>query len=209
MKITAIEPQKKKRRKNIFLDGEFGFGLSDENIIRFGLRIGDELTKEFIEEIRYTEEFSGAKRIALRSLARIMKTEQEIRRKLASFQFADSVIEKTIAFLAEHNFLNDEKYGELFVNDATQRKLLGKKLVFYQLQAKGIPKALAQQSVAKIDVESERRNAILLGQKKMALLTSSQKKLTIEQVRRRTGDFLLRRGFSSEIVFSVLKKLFS
>jgi regulatory protein len=208
MKITGIEPQKKKGRKNIFLDGAFAFGVSDENIMRFGVRIGDDVTHELVENIRIADEFSTAKKIAIRALARTMKTEKEIRKKLSSFGFGDTVIEATIAFLNEHNFLNDEKYGEIFVHDAMQRKPRGKKLVFFQLQAKGVAKELAYKSTERISEETERINASMLAEKKMELLLSSRK-LTIEQRKRRIGDFLLRRGFASEIVFSVIKKLFS
>jgi regulatory protein len=208
MKITGIEPQKKKGRKNIFLDGAFAFGVSDENIMRFGLCIGDDVTHELAEEIRNADEFSAAKKIALRALARTMKTEKEIRKKLSSFGFRDTVVEDTVIFLNDHNFLNDEKYGEMFVRDAMQRKLRGKKLVFYQLQAKGVSKELAYKSTERINEETERINASALAEKKMELLLSLQK-LTIDQRRRRIGDFLLRRGFTSEIVFSVIKKLFS
>jgi regulatory protein len=49
MKITRIEKQIKfKNRYNIFLDGEFAFGLYDDTILKFGLRTNDELSDEII-----------------------------------------------------------------------------------------------------------------------------------------------------------------
>ena len=50
-KITAIEVQKRTpNRVNIYLDGEFAFGLS--RIVAVWLRTGQELSEEKIEQLQ-------------------------------------------------------------------------------------------------------------------------------------------------------------
>ena len=37
--ITAIKPQKNKKRVNIHLERKFGFGIELENFVKFGLKV--------------------------------------------------------------------------------------------------------------------------------------------------------------------------
>ena len=68
MIITSIEEQKKKGRFNIFLDGEFAFGLYKETIYDFGLRVKDNLTEEKVRELKSYDEINfGKKRTLLQN----------------------------------------------------------------------------------------------------------------------------------------------
>ena len=50
--ITRIEPQKKNRqRRNIYLDGEFAFGLDEEVVAAYHLSEGDELTQAIVDTL--------------------------------------------------------------------------------------------------------------------------------------------------------------
>ena len=112
MRITRIEPQKKNpHRKNIYADEQFLIGVSDETLLRFGLRTGDELGDATLKALQATEELLGAKSVALRFLARRQRTEKEIRNKLREKEFGDEEIQKTIDDLRTLGFLNDEEFA--------------------------------------------------------------------------------------------------
>ena len=55
--ITSIKPQKNGKRVNIYLDGEYGFGLDLENFVKLGLKVEQEFTDEEIEKIIKKAEF--------------------------------------------------------------------------------------------------------------------------------------------------------
>ena len=56
MIVTKIERQKRNsQRVNLFLDGEFAFGIHDEVLLRSGIRKWDRLTEETLDTIRVSE----------------------------------------------------------------------------------------------------------------------------------------------------------
>jgi len=65
--ITALKPQKhNKERLNVYLDGEFAFGLAMEAAV--GLTVGQTLSAERIAALQDEDAFSRAKERALRYL---------------------------------------------------------------------------------------------------------------------------------------------
>ncbi|MBM2842078.1 MAG: recombination regulator RecX, partial [Bacteroidetes bacterium] len=96
MRVTKIESQKKNpRRKNVYADGEFVAGVSDETLLRSGLRTGDEISDERLKILIQEEETSSAKQVALRFLAHRPRTTKEIRDKLREKEFAEEEIKQT------------------------------------------------------------------------------------------------------------------
>ena len=76
MRITRIESQKKNpTRKNIYADGSYVAGVSDETLLRAALRSGDEITVEQLKALVSQEDTSSAKRTALRFIAHRPRTD--------------------------------------------------------------------------------------------------------------------------------------
>ena len=96
MKITAIEKQKKEGRYNIYLDGEFAFGLYKESIFDFGLRVNDELDENKITEIRECDETGFGKKVAYGFLNFKQRTEKEVRKKLKEKKISPKSTDKII-----------------------------------------------------------------------------------------------------------------
>ena len=207
MIITSIEQQKRANRYNIFCDGEFIVGVSIDSLVKFSLRKGEELVSATIEKIKHEEEFRSAKQSALRSLARSMRSEKEIREKLKNKKFHTEIIEEVILELRERDFLNDERFAKTFVADTSQRKNVGTRLLQQQLFRKGIAKQFIEESLKDVPVEQEMELALALAKKKKSQLNGSSKKLEQIQKKKRIGDLLLRRGFSSSITLKVLKQV--
>ena len=77
-KITAIVVQKRSpNRVNIYLDGEFAFGLA--RIVAAWLRTGQELSEEKIEQLQAEESRERAFQQALLFLSYRSRSEAEIR----------------------------------------------------------------------------------------------------------------------------------
>ncbi len=98
MKITLIEPQKKKGRYNVYIDDEFSFGIYQETLVKFGLRKNDELSEKKIKEIKDYDELNYGKKIAYRYLSYKQRSEQEVKNRLQKSKISARNIEKIIKF---------------------------------------------------------------------------------------------------------------
>ena len=202
MIITSIEEQKRKGRFNIFLDGEFAFGLYKETIYDFGLRVKDDLTEEKINEIKSYDEINFGKKAAIRFLNYKQRTEKEVYRKLKSHKLSDESINKIMFFLKEFKFVNDENYAKLFVESKKLLKPEGRRTVRMKLAQKGIGKELSEKSVS--ENYSEEEELI----KAKELYDKYRKKVRGKNEadkKQKCYRFLLSKGFTYDLINRVLK----
>lgn len=202
MIITSIEEQKKKGRFNIFLDGEFAFGLYKETIYDFGLRVKDVLTEEKINEIKSYDEINFGKKVAIRFLNYKQRTEKEVHGKLKSHKLSEESINKIIIFLKEFKFVNDENYAKLFVESKKILKPEGRRTVRMKLAQKGINKELSERSVSENYSEEEEfikaKELFDKYRKKVRGKNEADKK-------QKCYRFLLSKGFSYDLIREVMK----
>ena len=209
MRITRIESQKKNSgRKNIYADGEFIVGVSDETLIRAGLRIGDEITGEKIKSLAGEEETASAKRVALRFLAHRPRTAKEIRDKLREKEFGEMEIKKTIEILERAGLINDLEFSRTYIRDALSVKPTGKALLKRKLLLLGVEKATVDETLqeAFADVDQQ-ASAMEAGRKFLRKSTATRKASATAQLRTRLASFLHRRGFDWATIEPIMKVL--
>src|SRR4026207_1401830 len=115
-KITGIEVQKRTpNRVNIYLDGEFAFGLA--RIVAAWLRVGPELSEEKIEQLQASEAGEPAFQQAMLFLSYRARSESEIRKNLRKHEYAEPIIEETIARLRQDGFANDDQFARAWVEN--------------------------------------------------------------------------------------------
>jgi len=208
MRITRIERQKKRGRWNVYADGEFLIGLSEDIFLQFGLRVGDEVTSEQLDALARAESRTMAKRAAMRLLARRPRTIREIRDRLRVQEFSDADINTTIDDLKESGLVNDAEFAAMYIRDTLALRPMGKLLVKRKLLLHGIDKATADHVVDQAFHEhSQDDAALLLGRKYLQRVTGGSTPSDNLKVRRRLAAFLGRRGYSWEIIQNVLKSL--
>ncbi|HEY5535278.1 MAG TPA: RecX family transcriptional regulator [Ignavibacteria bacterium] len=204
MLITKIEKQKKRRgRYSIFLDNEFGFGITDNTLLKFGLRKNDELTEQKIDEIKNYDEFDYAKKYSFDLLSRSPKSEKEIRTKLKQKKISDSNIIKVIDALKELKFLDDVNYAKLFVESKLRNNPVGKAVIKNKLREKGISKELIEESIENFyddAVEEKKAESILL--KYMKKKTGDD----YYTLKRKCFQHLVSKGFDFDLVNELLRK---
>lgn len=202
MKITSIEKQKKEGRYNIYLDGEFAFGAYRETVFNFGLRVNDELDEGRVREIREYDEIGYGKKTAYRFLNYKPRSESEIRKKLKEKKLSPSSIEKVIASLKDLNFLNDEQYAGMYLEEKLRNKPQGKRMISMKLAEKGISKNIIEKTIGeKYSEETETKKALILlnkYKKKVKAKTQAEKK-------QKCFRYLLSKGFEYDIISSVMK----
>ncbi|MDI6767656.1 MAG: RecX family transcriptional regulator [Bacteroidota bacterium] len=209
MIITKIEQQKRHPdRVNIYLDGEFAFGLHKEVIQKFGLRKGDELPSEIIDKLNSTEELTLAKQKALRFLSYRMRSEKEIRAKLIEKEFQTKTVDEVIKNLHSLGLINDLEFARAFVHDLLLRKPAGQRLIRQKLHLKGIQPSIIQNILEKELIDNEQDLALQAARKQMQRYKAVKKKTDEKKIQQRVAQHLARRGFGWSVISSVLKKVF-
>ncbi len=211
MHITALEPQKKNpTRRNIYADGEFVLGISAETLLRFGLRIGDELPPVLVKALEKAEELVGAKGVALRFLTVRPRTEREIRDKLREKEFGDEEIAQTITALKSASLLDDASFARMYIRDALIGRPAGKMLLKRKLQMLGVEKRVVEDAIeetfAGVDMHA---TALALARQFIKKTRNLKKGETPMKRRNRVSAFLARKGYGWDVIEGVLKQAFT
>jgi len=203
-KITQIVVQQKRRNRcSIFLDDAFAFGLNEDVVFQYGLKKGDELTDNQIEEILVSEEKKAVKERALNLLSFRDRSEKELRTKLKQAGFQESNIDSAIDELKRLRFIDDRKFAINFAHSKMTTKPMGAFLLRRELTLKGIDEEIITQVIEAIFGETD--------QLALALRIARQKIHQIKELdepkkKRRVSDLLLRRGFNWDVVSHVLEQ---
>src|SRR5471030_1666917 len=205
-KITKIEIQKRnKERVNLFLDEEYAFSISAELVYKEGLNKNDEIDSEKLKVLAEKENFIRCKESALRSIERAHKTEKEVRDKLKLKGYEDNAINKSIEFLKEYNFINDDNYTKMFIRDKLNS--VGSKKIKYTLIQKGIAKEIIEDELSKLNKESEKNTAINLAKKKLKSI--EKKESDNYKISGKLYNYLMSKGYTYDVTKDVVKEIMS
>ena len=198
--ITRIEVQRKNpRRRSVFLDGKFAFGLDEEVAVRLGLEKGEDLTELKIKDILSQKAENEAKNIALKFLSFRRRTEKEIRDKLKGKGFNEKSIKSTIDKLKGYDLINDSEFATAWVKERLAYKPRGKRLLKQELWKKGIRKDIIERVTDELCQDEDKSASELLEK-----IRRRYKNLEPKVARRRMLGVLLRRGFSYETAKNTL-----
>jgi len=112
MLITKIVHQKRKKDfYSIYIDGNYFFSVSDENLLKMRLQEGDHVTPEKLDEIIKEEEKIRAMGSAWRLLNIRSRSRQELSDRLKQKMFSGAAIEHVIQKLSELGYLDDTKFA--------------------------------------------------------------------------------------------------
>ncbi|NME83220.1 recombination regulator RecX [Clostridium sp. SM-530-WT-3G] len=202
--ITKIEVQKRnKDRVNIYLDNEYAFSISMELVYKEGLKSKMEIDVDRLRDIADKEGYLKCKNTALRIVERSFKTEKEMRDKLKEKEYTDDQIEKTIEFLKEYKFINDEAYVNAYVNDKLSSR--GRQKIKYDLIRKGIERNLIEEKLSDIDSDDEKNTALNLAKKKYNSIKKSES--DVYKINGKLYRFLMSKGYNYELIKDVVKRV--
>lgn len=195
MIITNIEKQKNNdKRYNIYIDNNFSFAIDEQNLIYFKLEQNSEIT---IEKYNYIVEFiiyNKAKDKAFNFLSYKSRTEKELRDKLQTENYNLEIIDKVVDLLKKYNYINDKSYAQDYINTCIRLKPMGKRMIKYELQRKGIDNHIIEAAIEAANID-ELDLAISLLNKKL----KSNKEIDIK-TKKRLYNYLVRKGFDLEII---------
>jgi regulatory protein len=199
-KITAIEPQKKNpQRVNVYLDGDFAFGLA--RFTAAWLTVGQELDEEKAAALQANDAREVTYQKALHFLSFRPRSSEEVRQNLRKRGCDEALTEETVSRLQNAGLLNDESFAQAWVENRNTFRPRSKSALRMELRRKGLDEDVIQ-SVLDRDVDEE------------ALAYEAARKqarryagLEWPGFRQKLGGFLARRGFSYTILAPVVSKV--
>lgn len=137
---------------------------------------------------------------ALKFLSYRPRSQKEIEDFLVKKKFDKDIIAVLIERLIELKFVNDEDFAKWWIEQRQQYRARSKRVIKQELRFKGI----AQELIEKFLDEGESDFAIAL-----AIFNKRKNKLrnlSPDEFKKKTIEFLQRRGFSWDIIKEVIKK---
>ncbi|WP_066056410.1 recombination regulator RecX [Robertmurraya korlensis] len=198
--ITKITVQKKRTdRYNIFLDNgkgeEYGFSVDEDVLIKHGLKKGMVLDDLLFSEISFSDDIRKAYNTAVNYLARMMRTETEVRKHLAEKEVDEVIIQEVIHKLNEYQFLNDEQLAFAYVRTQMNTTDKGPSLIKRELKEKGIPEEYITEAIEEFPFELQVEKAIALCEKYMKKNKQESQKI----MKQKMEQLHFRKGFSSQV----------
>lgn len=202
-KITALKTGKgRKKRVNIYLDGEFGFRLEAVTAAEEGLKTGQELSAERIKEITAANDFRRCYETAAVFLGYSPRSEPELREKLQKHGFSGSSIDAAVHRLKEQGLVDDAAFAEFWKEKRDSQSPRSRWLTGLELKRKGVSKELIDRVTGTLDDED---SACRAARKKARNLPRHD----FQIFRRRLGEHLQRRGYDFEIINRTVTRLWN
>ena len=203
--ITAVKPQKNKKRVNVYLDNKFGFGLDLENFVKLDLKVEQELTDEQVGKIVKEAEFQKVYDKLLRFSTLRPRSEKELKDWLKKHKVHLSIHENLFSRLKRLDLLNDNKFAKWWVEQRMEFSPRGKRALIAELRQKGINRDLIIQLVNEsVSQGYEEKTARKLLQKKKYKWERLQKL----EAKKKMSDFLARKGFGWEVIKNAIDDIF-
>lgn len=203
MEITKITRQKNDPdRFSVFVDEEFAFGIDSDGLIGLGIKKGRVLSQDELEELRHQAEYTKARDAAVRYLSKGLKSERELRFKLAEKGYSAHSIDRVAELLLKRGYIDDAEFAKSFVSHKQKINNFGKQRIVRELIAKGI----AEEYIAAAFFESDNEAELVSAQKSLAKKLKGRDISALDiPDRRRIIEYMIRRGFSPDMIRELIK----
>ena len=199
-RITAIEPQQKNpQRVNLYLDGEFAFGLAA--VVAAWLRVGQELGEEKIASLKSQDELEVTYQKALHFLSFRPRSSAEIRQNLSKRGISEALIEETLNRLSSTGQVDDEAFARSWVENRNTFRPRGKPALRMELRRKGLSDEIVQ---SVLDTQMNEAALAFTTARKYARRLAG---LEWPEFRQKLSGFLARRGFSYTTLAPVVSEV--
>jgi len=199
--ITAIEVQKNNpNRVNLYIDGEFAFGLA--RIVAAWLKVGQRLEDEKIARLQAEDARERAYQQAMLFLSYRARSEAEIRRNLRKHEFPDVIIEETLERLRQAKLADDPGFARAWVENRSTFRPRSRRALALELHQKGLSEEATRSALKDVD---EAALAYEAARKRAARFEA----LEWNDFRRKLSEFLGRRGFPFAIIAPTVSRIWN
>jgi regulatory protein len=197
--VTAMKVQKRNpQRVNIYLDGEFAFGLA--RITAGWLQIGQQLSDEKIAQLKAQDSHEAAYQKALGFLDYRPRSSTEVRKNLEKHGYETEVIEQVLERLGRSGLVNDDQFAQTWVDNRSEFRPRGRRMLSMELRQKGLGDEAIEAAISGLDEVELATQAARKYQRKLQGLPKPE-------FRRKLAGFLARRGFGYDAIEPVLERV--
>jgi regulatory protein len=200
--ITAVKPQKNKKRVSVYLDGKFGFGIDYESFVKLGLKVEQNLTEEKVGEIVKEAELQKTKDKLLKYATLRPRSKREIKDWMRRKKVHDSLKDDLFNTLKRLELVNDKGFANWWIDQRLQFKPRGRKALYSELMKKGIDKEIIEQALSEKDIDEEKMARKLVKDK-----SYKWEKYKGREKQKKIADYLARKGFNWGVIKPVLKEI--
>ena len=200
-KITALRLQKRNRQRvNVYLDGEFAFGLA--RIVAAWLQSGQEISDEKIAQLKKEDAREVAYQQILKLLHYRPRTESEMIQNLRKHKVDEEIISEVMDRLKQNGLVDDTRFAQAWVENRNDLRPRSRRALAYELRQRGVDSQVIEQSIEQLDDEALAYQAALQQARKL-------KKLDWQDFRQKMLGFLARRGFNYEVSAPVVSRVWA
>jgi regulatory protein len=198
-KITALKLQKHNlQRVNVYLDGEFAFGLS--RLAAAWLVVDQQISDEKIALLQAQDAFETAYQQALNFLNYRQRSQAEVRKNLQIHQVPDQIIASVLERLKSNGLVDDHSFAQIWVENRAEFRPRSKKALISELRQHGLDNEMIDQAVEQVNEDQQAYQAAVKHLNKMDTTEW-------QEFRKRLTNYLLRRGFSFDVINPVVHKV--
>jgi len=184
---------------NIYLDGEYAFGLS--RIVAAWLKVGQELSEEKVTSLQAEDASEIAYQKALHFLGYRPRSSAEVRQNLTKKGISDDLVEQTVTRLQQAGLINDQEFASAWVENRNTFQPRSRSALRMELHRKGLNDEVIQPV---LDEQVEEPALVQEAARKYAHRLAG---LEWPEFRRKLGGFLARRGFSYDTLTPVVSEI--
>ena len=187
MRIERIEASKhKKGRVLVFLEDGACLKITEQELLDFGLRSGDDLDQEALGRLKEAAGVSNTRAAAADLIGKRAMSRRDLERKLQEKGASEAEARYAAEWLEAIGALNDAEYAAALVRHCAQLGY-GPARVREKLYEKGVPRELWEEALEELPADG--------GQVEDFLRSKLRGRIPDEKEKRRLTNALLRRGF--------------
>lgn len=199
-KITAIEPQQKNpQRVNVYLDGEFAFGVA--RITAGWLTVGQELGEEKVAFLLAEDANETAYQKALHYLSYRPRSSSEVSQNLVKRGVPEALVQETVNRLHRAGLVNDQEFARAWVENRNTFQPRSKLALRVELRHKGLNDEVIN---TVLDKQVDEQALAFEAARKYAHRLAG---LEWFEFRKKLSGFLARRGFSYTNLSPVISEI--
>ena len=199
MRIERIEASKHKRgRVLVFLADGACLKITEQELLDFGLRSGDELDEDTLRRLKDAAGVSGTKAKAAELIGRRAMSRRDLERKLQEKGASETEARYAAEWMEAIGAIIDADYAAMLVRHCASLGY-GPARVREKLYEKGVPRELWEEALEQLPEAAEQIDRFL--EQKLRGRRPDEKEKT------RLSDGLLRRGYSWGDVKAALNRL--
>lgn len=200
--ITSVQMLKRPKYRYRIFFGTLSLEVHEDVMIKYRMIKGAVFTKNELEEVVLADERQRCYTDALQYLSRKPRTAHEMSMRLEEKGWSADNASEAVERLTKEGLINDAAYAQEWASQRVRGRGKGKLWVRQELRQKGVSKPLIEEALDTVSEDEEYESAKELAAKKWRTTTGE-----MMDRKRKTGAFLLRRGYQGALVSRVIREL--